>query len=466
MPASGQQKPRFPRFFLPRILAGGVAAVALAAAPAAARIGPEVAVIDSNAVAASVGIISRVPAESPGGLNWTTTAITLDKAQAKAAGGTGGSLAETFFESSSKDYRNPSLIGAQYPPTATIPTEARGGSPEGAPGGIAATHAVATEQPSASASAQGGRGGDGSPVVVQGGSSSSHGELRPDGAVVTRAVSVASGAAIGGGAVTFSSATTEAVTTVPPAGPPTTALKVTLTGLLVGGVPAELTDQGLGISDQVPVGAAQLAAFNAATAQLAARGITITAAPVVREIGAGHARAEGGGMVVRYRVADQIGGDEEIVLAEARSRSTLQRAEPASPLPLPALPSPSEPAATAPPPTPPAATGTSEGAASIGAGEDAGAAGPSASSADNGAAPGANAGPSGSGNGAANGAGSTSAAAPPAAAAPAPARPALNLLGREDDRAEQRLRAGYGVVLLLAFAGTALHFAAQRARTT
>src|SRR5581483_1847742 len=222
-------------------------------------------------------------------------------------------LAETFFRSSSKDYRNPSLIGAQYPPTATIPTEARGGSPEGAPGGIAATHVVATEQPSASASAQGGRGGDGSPVTVQGGSSSSHGELRPDGAVVTRALSVATGAAVGGGAVTFSSATTEAVTTVPPAGPPTTALNVTVTGLLVGGVPAELSDQGLRISDQVPVGAAQLGAFNAATAQLAARGITITAAPAVREIGAGQARAEGGGMAVRYRVADQIGGDEAIV---------------------------------------------------------------------------------------------------------------------------------------------------------
>src|SRR5581483_7596440 len=186
-------------------------------------------------------------------------------------------------------YRNPSLIGAQYPPTATIPTEARGGSPAGTPGGIVATHVVATEQPAATAEAQGGRGGDGGPVVVQGGSSSSHGELRADGAVLTRATSMASGVAIGGGAVTFSSATTEAVTTVPPAGPLTTALKVTVTGLLVGGVPAELTDRGLGISDEVPVGAAQLAAFNAAVGQLAARGITITAAPTVREIGAGEA---------------------------------------------------------------------------------------------------------------------------------------------------------------------------------
>jgi len=187
MPGSGQRKPRFPRCFLPRMLgaavAGVVGALAALAAPAGARVGFDVAVIDSNAVAASVGIISRVPAESPGGLNWTATAITLDKAVAKAAGGTGGSLAETFLESSSKEYRNPSLIGAQYPPTATIPTEARGGSPAGTPGGIVATHVVATEQPAATAEAQGGRGGDGGPVVVQGGSSSSHGELRADGFV-------------------------------------------------------------------------------------------------------------------------------------------------------------------------------------------------------------------------------------------------------------------------------------------
>jgi hypothetical protein len=451
-------------------LAGVVAAVALAAAPAAARIGPEVAVIDSNAVAASVGIISRVPAESPGGLNWTTTAITLDKAVAKAAGGTGGSLAETFFESSSKDYRNPSLIGAQYPPTATIPTEARGGSPPGTPGGIAATHAVATEQPSASASAQGGRGGDGSPVAVHGGSSSSHGELRADGAVVTRAVSEATGVAVGGGAVTFTSATTEAVTTVPPAGPPATALKVTVTGLLVGGVPAELSDQGLGISDQVPVGAAQVAAFNAAMAQLAARGITVVAAPAVREVGAGRARAEGGGMVVRYRVADQIGGDEEIVLAEARSSSTLQRSAPAAPLPLPGLPPVSEPAAPGPAAgsavAPPAVAGPSAAAGpSVRSDEESGAAASSAPPARSGAAVGSAAVPSAGGSGAA-GAGPPSAGGPPVEAAPAPARPALNLLGREDDRAPRRLRSGYGVILLLAFAGTAIHFAAQRGRTT
>ena len=437
------------------MVAGVAAAIGLAAVPVQGRIGADVAVIDSNAVAASIGLISRVPAESPGGINWTTTAITLDKAVAKAAGGTGGALAETFFQSSSDQYRNPSLIGAQYPPTATIGSEARGGSPEGSPGGVAATHVVATEQPAADAQAQGGRGGDGSPIVMQGGSSSSHGELGRDGAVVTRALSVASGIAIGGGAVTISSATTSAVTTVPPRGPPTTELKVTLTGLLVGGVPAELTDQGLRISDQVPVGPAQLAAFNAATAALAQRGITVTAAPAVREVGVNQARAEGGGVVVRYTVTDQIGGDEEVVLAQARSRSTLKLAEAAPALPPPALPSPLGPP-TAPPVVAPPSTVLPVAAAPVGAGGY----GPSGSAGDALAPVGPAAGVGAGGPG-------DSAAGSPLSAAPlTPARSALNLLGREDDRALRRLRAGYRVILLLAAAGTAAHFASQRSRTS
>ncbi|HKN38485.1 MAG TPA: hypothetical protein VJ456_05175 [Acidimicrobiia bacterium] len=444
------------------LMVAGVAAVlGLAAVPVQGKVGPDVSVIDSNAVAASIGLISRLPAESPGGFNWTSTAITLDKAVAKAAGGTGGALAETFFQSSSDQYRNPSLIGAQYPPTATIPSEARGGSPPGTPGGLAATHAVATEQPTADAEAQGGRGGDGSPIVMQGGSSSSHGELGRDGAVITRARSVASGIAIGGGAVTISSATTEAVTTVPPRGPPTTELKVTLTGLLVGGVPAELTDQGLRISDQVPVGPAQLAAFNAATAQLAARGIVVTAAPAVREVGVDQARAEGGGVDVRYTVTDQVGGDEEVVLAQALSRSTLKLAEPAPALPLPVEPSPPG----APAPGLPAAAPSPVVPSVVAAPAGAGVVRPSGPSDDGAVALGPAVTVGGVDAGSVAPGGGT-AAAPVAAAPLTPARPALNLFGREDDRALRRLRTGYRVILLLAAAGAAVHFAGQRARTT
>jgi len=101
------------------VLAAGLTGGALLLAlPSGAGLPPDVRVIDSHAAAAAVGLLSRVPAESDGGVLYSSTALTLDKTQARAAGFTGGDLAETFFESSSDKYRNPTLINAQFPPTA------------------------------------------------------------------------------------------------------------------------------------------------------------------------------------------------------------------------------------------------------------------------------------------------------------------------------------------------------------
>jgi hypothetical protein len=379
---------------------------------------------------------------------FTATVITLDKALAKAAGFTAGDLAETFLASSFDQYRNPTLITAQYPPSRTAPAEARGSSGAGGAGRL---HAVATDLPSAAAEAEAGQGGDGAILAVRHGTSSSRSELDHNGTVVTRAVAVASGVSIGG-VVTIAAASTEAVTTVPSQGNPTTDLKVTLTGLLVGGVPAELTDQGLRISDQVPFGPGQLVAFNAATAQLAERGLIVTAAPAVRETDINRARAEGGAVLVRYRVTDQIGGDEEVVIADAHSRSTLALAEkqPSVPEPLPALtPAPVSPLG-------PVSTGLTPGG---------GAMLPPPARPDGGWV--------GDGHGA--GAGSVSAdtdaatlfpAGGPGAETAAPTDGLLNLVEGARDPAVIRLRTGYRVILLLAAAGAAVHFAAQRTRPT
>ncbi len=419
-----------------RIAAGvliGGGALVLAIAPVAGRIGADIAVIDSNAAAASIGVITRVPAESPGGVVFTATAITLDKAVARAAGFTSGKLVETFFTSSSDQYRNPTLVTAQYPPTATAPADAKAGTAGAS--GVGTIQARATEQPAADAEAAGGRAGDGTTLAIGHGTSSSHSELRGDGTVVTRAVAVASGISIAG-AVTFETATTEAVTTVPPRGEPTADLKVTVTGLLVGGVPAQLTDQGLRVADRVPAGPGELAAFNAALAQLAARGVTVAAAPAVREAGGDRARAEGGAFVVRYSVADQTGGDEEFVVAQARSRSTLTvaGAVPSRPPPLPALPPSGTPGPLGPPaPSPTAGSGPTS---------------PETGDAFAVAPPAATVLPA-------------SPAPEPAAAAPHPA-PALRLVGEGEDPAAARLRLAYRIFILLAFAGAAIHFARQR----
>ena len=435
------------------VIVGAGLAVGLGVLPVQGRVGADVDVIDTNAAGAAVGVISRIPAQSAGGFVLTSAAITLDKAVAKAAGGTGGDPVETFMASSVDQYRNPTLISAQYPPTRAAPAEASSGGEAG----LAALRAAATELPSATAEAEADRAGDEVTLAVRHGRSASSSELGHDGVLVTRAAAVASGVTIGGVA-TIASAATEAVTTVPPRGRPTTQVKTTITGLQVGGVPARLTDEGLRISDQVPVGPEMLATFNAATAQLAERGIVITAVPAVREAGAERARAEGGAAVVRYRLADQAGGDEELVIAQARSQSTLVMAQERAPLPPRSLTEP--PGEPTPAPGPPASAPTGTPA-------DLGGRPPIAPAVVAGAA-----GASGSGFGPEPvGAGSSFPVAPwdtgrGASASDARAEGQLGLVDRAADPAVARLRRGYSVILLLAAAGAAVHLALQRSRST
>ncbi|HKN37558.1 MAG TPA: hypothetical protein VJ456_00465, partial [Acidimicrobiia bacterium] len=179
----------------------GVAGVALTvtalmlAVPSGAGLPPDVRVIDSHASAAAVGVLSRVPAESDGGAIYSSTALTVDKTQAQAAGFTAGDLAELFFESSSDKYRNPALVRAQYPPAGTVPAESSfdgAAAPPGAPatGGAGHLHAVAAETPSAAAEAAGARAALGD-VTVGGGTSASSGELGADGTLITKARSAA-----------------------------------------------------------------------------------------------------------------------------------------------------------------------------------------------------------------------------------------------------------------------------------
>jgi hypothetical protein len=431
----------------------GVAA-GLAVMPVEGWAPAELEVIDSKASGAAIGLISRMPAESAGGLLSTATAITLDKATAKAAGFTSGELAEGFLASSWEQYRNPTLITAQYPPTPAFPAEAQGGTDAG----VATLHAAATDRPSATAEAEGVRAGDAATLAVRHGTSLSHSELGPDG-VATRAVAAASGISIGG-VVTIASATTEAVTMVPTRGRPVSTLKVTVTGLLVGGVPAELTDQGLQISDRIPVGPGELAAFNAATAQLAALGVTVAAAPIVRETGAERARAEGGAVAVRYKVADQLGGDEEVIIAQVQSRSTLLLAESQPFPPVTELPG---------SPIPPAEAGP----AAMGASAADGSSRPGPVAAEEGgsvplAIPGTGR-PVPSGSAAVTQADNGPPGAFPesdsASERAGATSGALNLGDPPFDPAVARLRAGYGFILLLAAAGAAAHLATARTRS-
>ena len=451
------------------LVAGLSGAALLLAGPSGAGLPPDVRVIDSHAAAAAVGVLSRVPAETDGGAVYTSTAITLDKTQAKAAGFTAGDLAETFFESSSDKYRNPTLINAQYPPADTVPAEAAfdaAAAPEGAPvtGGAAHLHAVATETPSAAAEADGAQATLGD-VVVGGSTSASSGQLAADGTLLTTARSTATDVRIAK-VLTLASATTVAEARVPRTGAPTTALDVKLAGVALAGIPAEITPDGIRISDKAAASPVTTAQFNAALAQLHEKGITVVAAPLVQETGAGAAQASGGGVRIRYKVADQVGGDEEFTLAPASARSAVARREAELP---PALdgatpPWPDAPGPFTTTPVPPASAGSST---LPGAGYSTTAAGPGDVSYNFGSGASSSASSGTDSTGVSSGSSSSPSSDSNAAAttiSPAPAsEAALPAANRKSDPA-RRIRSGYAVLLLVAAAGVAAVTAQGRVR--
>src|SRR5260370_339282 len=81
--------------------------------------------------------------------------------------------------------------------------------------------------------------------------------------------------------LTLAGATTVAEARVPRTGAPTTALDVKLTGAALGGIPAEITPDGIRISDKAAASPVTIAQFNAALAQLQEKGITVLAAPLI-----------------------------------------------------------------------------------------------------------------------------------------------------------------------------------------
>ena len=317
-----------------------LASLALSSSPAGGEVPDDVSVINSQGVAGVVGVMSRVPAESPGGAVFTRSSINLDKTVAQAAGFTLGELAETFFTTSSEDYRNPVLVSAQHPPSAAAPAEAgfEGGqeAPAGSPfaGRAGSIHARATGQPLARAEATGAALAH-QMVTVGSGSSSSLSEYREDGTLVTRVEGIAEDVGIAD-VLTISQARTVGETVVPRTGPPSSRLEVTISGARAGDVPVEITAEGVQVADADAVSPEQLAALNGALAGLAAQGITVAVLPAEQQLDGNTARASGAAVVVRYSLAPQIGGDEEIRLAPVAATVTLER-RPGEVAPLPSL---------------------------------------------------------------------------------------------------------------------------------
>jgi hypothetical protein len=296
-------------------------------------------VVSSSGTGAVIGVISRIPAESPGGGAYTETLITPDKALGRAAGFTPGPLAETFFGTSSEHYRNPSMVVAQQP-AGLFPAEDR--APIGASGpagSFGLIHAAAPSRSEVAAEVVMAAGPPGAPITVEGGLSRSSSLVEPDGTVVT-AVEVGFGRVVAG-ALELSGGHSRALARTPAGRPPVLDLETTLGRIAVNGVAAELTDSGLAVAGSEALSAAEVARFNAGLAQLAQAGISIEAVPRHHRAEDGSGHISGAAGLLRYRlpqlpVPNSIGNDEALLLASVSATAVAQPASGAAPESLPA----------------------------------------------------------------------------------------------------------------------------------
>lgn len=311
-------------------------------------------VVESMGVAAVLGLITRVPAETAGGGAYTETHITPDKALGRAAGGYPGPLGEAFVGTSTELYRNPSMVVAQQPP-GLFPAEAQvEGGQSGPQGSVGVIRAKATSRSEVEAEVIMGAGPAGAPMVIEGGVSRSHSRVEPDGTVVTE-VTTTFGRAVVAEVLEMVGGGGRALARTAPGGVPTLELETTMGAMTLNGVGARMTGDGLAVADQQLASPADVAQFNAGLAQLRQAGITVEAVPAQREEEPGSGRISGAAGLFRYQlpanpIPNSIGNDETFLLAQVSAAAV---AIPRSEAKLPTLPdlggSPPELPAPAPP---------------------------------------------------------------------------------------------------------------------
>ena len=410
--------------------------------PAGAQAPSSLQVFSTLGSASSIGIVSRVPAETDGGVAFSSTALDLNKARATAAGVTVGPLGEAFLITTVPGYTNPALAVAEYPATSAFKSEVTTlGStttPSGLPlsGRAAHFHAIASSQPSADATAAPAIAEMTGLISIGAGTSSSHSEVTADGTVITEVHASVSSVKIAG-LVSLEGLTSSAKVVVPLGGTPQSSLTVGIAGATVAGVPVELTSEGLQVAHQVALPVSALAAVNNALGMLSAQGITIVAVPTIKTSDAGTATVSGAALEIHYVVPTavslptDIGKDEDIQLAQL-SASALGRAR--HPLTLP----PQDFGSTGGPALSGPALG---GAVSTGA-------------------------PASSGIVPTGGPSAASALPPPLTPSASDGSPFRLPTRRRGLTAEERLRTTYGIIILVAFAGAGALVTRSRTRLT
>jgi hypothetical protein len=310
----------------------------LLAAPAAQAAAPEsLSVFYAGSTATPVGIVSRVPAETAGGLVLSSSLVQLGKSQALAAGGTLGPLGDAFIVTSAPAgtiSTVPSVITAQDPPSDTSPRRAelaadRGG---GSMGEVrnGDLNVQASDSPDSAADASGSAVISG--VISTGTSvSRSVSSVLPDGTVSTEAFTSVQHVVIGSAAapLTIDAVASIASILIKPGAKPVSTLEVRFLGAQLAGMPVDIDANGVRFAGQAPASAAQVKQLNAAVAGLAARGVTVTAVPTSSEVSADAAKIAGSALSITYKLPDSpiprpsdIGSDETFNIGSVSAAAT------------------------------------------------------------------------------------------------------------------------------------------------
>jgi hypothetical protein len=321
-------------------------ALGSALVPARGDVRPDLSVYAGRGIATPIGIVSRVPAESAGGVIYSESRLEIGKTRAIAAGATLGELGEAFLITSIQGYTNPTLVNAQYPPSDVYKSDAAFDNGVSTAGQSAIDiHAIADGTPSAKANAIGGAGSVPGALHIGGGTSKAQSFVKDDGTVVTTAVSSVHDISIGNALaplLTIGTMTSTATVEVPFGNKPTTSLTVQMTGALLSGVPVTVTDQGITIANSAVVPASSVQQVNQGLAQLDQYGISVRTVPVDKVVTDTEGTVSGAALQFRYTVPSQlslptdIGKDETFLLGEVIANAAGRPRQPVSLGPPPA----------------------------------------------------------------------------------------------------------------------------------
>jgi hypothetical protein len=333
------------------IVAGPVLTTGVAAGDGTGQIPADLQVYDAQSGASPLAIISKVPAETDGGLMYAQSHVEIGKSIGSAAAGTLGPLGDAFVLTSVPipGFAIPAQVTAQFPPSAFAPTHANSSTNLGlGPATLATFTATATDPTAASADAIGGEGGQAGVLHIGGATSHSQSAVMPDGTVVTSAVSSLHDVIVGSNiapTLSISAMTSTATVSVPLGGKPSSSVKVEMAGALLGGVPIDINQSGITLAGSLAVPATSVATINTALKMLAAQGLVIQAVPVVNATSDVGATVSGAALEIGYVVPASIAGqlptnigtNETILLGEVAATATGRKRVPLAVAPPPAL---------------------------------------------------------------------------------------------------------------------------------